>query len=159
MRITRIRVLGLIAAISAVLGWLVQRALTWSGMSRIDPQLALPIILVAAAVIVVILGIPIRRRLKGDPKPLNPFYATNVLMLAKSSALTGAVFFGASVGFLIFAFTLPVVVVDDSTWMTIATGVAGLVLSIAGLIVEHFCQLPPSDDDENADGSTPVVQA
>ena len=160
MKTTRVTVLGIIAAVSAVLAWLTNKTLVTSGYPQLTPQLALPIVLVSLAVLVIVLALPVRRRRRGDPKPLNPFYATNVLVLAKSAALTGAVFAGAGAGFLIYSFTQLVVEIDDRTWTTVAAAVFGLLLTIAGLIAERFCRIPPVDDDKNPHGPTaPVPEA
>lgn len=158
MKITRISSLATLAIVVALLSWLLQKGLTTSGLPQLTPELALPIVLTGLAAIIILLAIPVRRRLKGDPKPLSPFYATNVLVLAKASALTGALFVGVGVGFLVFSFGLPVVVIDGRTWLTVATGVAGLVLAAAGLLAEWFCKLPP-DKDEHDGASTPLAEA
>lgn len=157
MKITRISSLATLAIVVALLSWLLQKGLTTSGLPQLTPELALPIVLTGLAAIIILLAIPVRRRLKGDPKPLSPFYATNVLVLAKASALTGALFVGVGVGFLVFSFGLPVVVIDGRTWLTVATGVAGLVLAAAGLLAEWFCRLPP-DKDERDGATTPLAE-
>lgn len=159
MKLTRISSLAAVAGASAILSWLLDRALTGAGQPQLTPQLPLPIVLSGLAVLVLVLALPIRKRLRGDPKPLSPFYATNVLILAKSSALTGAVFAGAAAGLLVFVLTLPVVVFDERGWVTLVTALAGLLLAVAGVIAEHFCRIPPSDDETQAQGPAPAAEA
>ncbi|HHW50317.1 MAG TPA: DUF3180 domain-containing protein [Pseudoclavibacter sp.] len=153
MKQTRWTTLAALAVVAAVLSWGLQQALTRAGQSAVALQWPLSLVLGGLAVLVILLALPVRRRLAGDPHPLNPFYATNVLVLAKSCSLTGALLFGVAVGFLVFQLTLPVFTADDRFWSTAVTGLAALALVIAGLIAEHFCKLPPTEDDTASDGS------
>ncbi len=159
MRVTRLSTLGSIVVVVALLSWLLEKAFTSSGRPQLSLQMPMPFVLVGIAVIVLLLAIPVRRRLHGDPKPLNPFYALNVLVLAKSSSLTGAMFVGVAVGFIVFALGLPVVVIDERMWITVATGIAALILSIVGLIAEYFCRIPPVDDTKTPSGPAPIAEA
>ena len=95
-----------------------------------------------------------RRLVRGTAqRPLDPFFAMRVLVLAKASSLTGALLVGASAALLAYAVTRPVGVASPAFWPDVLTGVGALVLCIAGLIVESWCRLPPEDPAEQPDRS------
>ena len=88
-----------------------------------EPQFTPPITLGAAlffiGLILPTLAWPIRTTTKPrDPQkprePVNPFYATRVLLLAKAGALTGALLTGAGVGIVVFIATRMVIALGPS---------------------------------------------
>jgi len=109
--------------------------------------LVLPASLVAAlaliAVVLVALAWPVRRAAKGERR-IDPFFATRVVVLAKASALAGALLAGVATGILVYLLSRAVVPLG-STLIAGATVVAALVLVVAALVVEHWCSLPPDE--------------
>ena len=125
-----------------------------------EPQFTPPITLGAAlffiGVILPSLAWPIRAVTKpSDPKkhrePVNPFYATRVLLLAKAGALTGALLTGAGVGIVVFIASRVVIAVG--TLVLAGSAVAGgVVLTIGSVLAERWCRIPPSSTDGELSG-------
>nr|WP_279587640.1 DUF3180 domain-containing protein [Lysinibacter cavernae] len=135
-----------------VIGLLGELALSSAGNAMVIPPLSLPITLATLALILVLVAIPIRRSLVGkSKKPINPFSAVRVVAAAKASALAGGLFAGLGTGVLFYLFTRTISPPIDSWVSVIATAVGGIILLIAGLVVEHLCVLPPTDDDETTE--------
>ena len=79
-----------------------------------------------------------------------------MLLLAKASSLSGALFGGAAGGVLAFMLTRGVAVAVGSVVPTIVAVVGGAGLLVAGIIAERMCTVPPGDDDEGGSGAQPV---
>lgn len=150
-----------LALVGLVLGFLLEIAAAASGFPQIVPPISLPITLVAVGSIVVALAWPIRQATRANGtgkavKPVNPFVAMRVAVLAKASSLSGALLLGGSSGIVLYILTRSVVPAVTSLWLAIAAAVGAALLLAGGLIAEHFCTLPPSDDDQNEHGATHV---
>lgn len=147
-------IIGLVLG-GAVFGYILELILQSSGAHIVLPPYTLAITLVVIAVAVVLLAIPIRRRVTGKRKePLSPFYAVRVAVLAKSSTLVGSLLFGFAVGVTAFVLMRPI----PASWELIGPGIAQLIaaalLLAAGLIAEYLCTLPPDDDDKESVGDS-----
>lgn len=139
---------ALIALGGLVVGWLVELLLVAVGRAAIVPPYALAAALVVLAVAVIAVAVPVRRVAKGQPGArVDPFYATRVLVLAKSVGISAAGLAGLLGGALVFVATRPVVV-DDLLWKSIASFGASAALLVAGIIAEGMCRIPPGDEDE-----------
>ncbi|WP_165063316.1 DUF3180 domain-containing protein [Marisediminicola senii] len=155
---TRISSLLLLAAIGLVVGGMTQLALASAGRPIVIAPITLPLALIAIGAIVVWMAVPIRRMTRGRAPakgPVDPFFATRVVMLAKASALSGALLAGAGGGMLAYLLTRSVVPGVGSLASTIATIVGAVVLLTCGLVAEHMCRIPPDDDEDN-DGQRPA---
>ena len=131
----------------AALAWLVIRLayssfppLPWTGV----PALLLLAIAEAWS------GRNLRARIHGRPgsKPLVPIAVARMAVLAKASALVGAIFGGISAGFLVYLSGLlakPTPRGDAIT--TGATLVCAVVLAAAALYLERCCRTPELPDD------------
>lgn len=140
--------LVVLAAVGAVGGFLVQLALGAVGLQKLLPELTLAVTLVLIAIVVVALAVPIRRATHAKVRrPVDPFYATRVVLLAKASATAGALLSGAAAGLLVELFVRPVSA-PEALWRMIAMLVASIVVLVAGLVAEALCVVPPDDDDE-----------
>ncbi len=150
---TRTRPLPLVvlAMLGAVSGWLLETGLAASGRAIVIPPVTLAIALLLIGVIVVLMALPVRkvaRRISGAR--IDPFYATRVVMLAKASALGGALLAGAALGIVVFLLGRPVPGVGSITLAF--AGVVGAALLLAGgLVAEYMCAIPP-DDEKRPDG-------
>jgi len=145
---TNIGVLVLLAAIGAIGGAFLETGLTASGRPIIIPPITLAIALAAIGGIVVSLAVPIRRLTRGKATaPVDPYYATRVLVLAKASSLTGALVTGVGIGAVFYLLSRSIVA-EGSVGAAIATVIGAAVLLAGGLIAEHMCSVPPSDDDD-----------
>jgi hypothetical protein len=148
MKRTSIPLLLGLVAIGAAVAYLGELFLQTSGGITLVPPYSIEITLVVVAVAVLAMAVPVRRRITGKRRePLDPFYAVRVAVLAKASALTGAILLGAGVGILIILFGRPVL--PDWSLLLPALGLAAcsLVLVVSGLIAEWMCVLPPDDPD------------
>ncbi|MCU1635438.1 MAG: hypothetical protein JWQ68_677 [Cryobacterium sp.] len=138
-----------LALVGLVLGFLLEVSATAAGTPIVVPPLTLPFTLVAIGIIVVALAWPIRKATKGGGKKrVDPFLAMRVAVLAKSSSLSGSLLLGAGIGITLYLLTRSVVPAVASVWLAIATALGSAVLLGGGLVAEHFCTLPPDDDQE-----------
>lgn len=147
-------VVGLVA-LGAGGGFLVQIALASASAAKIRPEYTLSFSLALIATLVVVLAIPVWRSTHGDPRrPVDPFRATRVVLLAKASAYLGAGLTGVGVGFLADVLLRPVAANADSVLRVVAMLGASILLLVGGLVAEHLCTVPPDDDDPT--GATPA---
>jgi hypothetical protein len=157
MKRTNIGVLVLLAAVGGVGGAFLETGLTSAGRAIILPPLTLALALAAIGGIVVSLAIPIWRLTRGRAiGPVDPYYATRVLVLAKASALTGALLTGFGIGVTFYLSTRSIVA-SGSVVMAVVTIVGAGVLLAGGLIAEYMCTVPPSDNDDH-NGKTVRVE-
>jgi uncharacterized protein DUF3180 len=148
----RISQVALIALVTTALSWAFLDMLAGSGQ---DP-LPLPWTAVAGtaalAAAVLSLGVPVRRWVAGRrDRPLDPLYAARAFVLAKAAAYGGAVLTGWYAGQALAL--LPDVVGVRRTKLVLAllAVVAAVGVSAAGLVVQRWCRVPPSDDDDDPD--------
>ena len=137
-------------AIGVFLGFAIDQVLTVTGRPTFTPSFLLPILLVLLGLALVAFALPIRRATAGtDQARVDPFRAVRIAMLAKASALVGAVVAGVAGGLLAFLLTRPVAPSLGSTGAVVAAIVGGLVLVAASLVAEHLCTIRKDDDDEH----------
>ena len=154
MRHTRPATLIGLALVALVGGFVVDAALVSSGQPSIVPSMVLGLVLLVIGGIVVTMALPVRRVAKGTQKErIDPYYATRVLLLAKASSLSGALFGGAAGGVLLFVLTRGVGLALGSVVPTVIAVVGGLALLVAGIVAERMCTVPPGDDDEGGPGA------
>jgi hypothetical protein len=139
----------LIAVATTAASWLLLD--TWTGSGR-EP-LPLPWTAIAGtgalAVAVVSIGLPVRRWVAGRrDRPLDPLFAARAFVLAKAAAYGGAILAGWYAGQALAL--LPDVVGSRRTKLVLAllAVVAAIAVSVAGFVVQRWCRVPPSDDDE-----------
>jgi len=151
MKRTSASLIVLLAVLGGAAGWFLEVARVASGNLVIVPPYTLALVLALIGVIIVIYAVPVWRVVNGTAKkPVDPFYATRVVLLAKASSLTGALVGGAVAGILVFLLSRSVIV-GSSVAMAAFTTLGGVVLLAGGLIAEKMCTLPP--DDENTDST------
>lgn len=145
-------VIGLVLA-GLVAGFLFETAIVASAHPILVPPYAMAATLAAIGVIVVLLAWPIRRAVRGTVKTrIDPFRALRIAVLAKASALVGALLAGAGAGILGYLLTRTVLPAGPSIAQAVALVVGGLVLLVGGLMGEYFCTLPPPGDDDAPPG-------
>ena len=147
MRRTRLSVLALVAAGTLALTWgllvLLERQGTHLGPV---PWLMGPVLVVLAAV-VLWLALAVRAYQRGRRPSLDALRAARTVALAKAAALTGALLVGWYGGQLLL--TLGRLQYESQQSRALSAGIATLcaiVLSVAGVVAERFCQLPPPSD-------------
>ena len=151
MRRTGIALPSGLGVVGAVVGWLLEVGLAAGGLAALFPPYSLAVTLVAIGLVVVLAGWPIRQTVHGkSQRRLDPFRAMRVLLLAKASTLAGALLGGLTVGIGVYLLSRPVLPPAASLVPTIVTLAASIVLVVCGLLVEHWCRIPPEDDPEQA---------
>lgn len=154
MRRTTASILVAAAIVGGAVGFLVDMMLTSMGRSTFAPAASLPILFVLLGAIVVVLAVPVFRASRGrSGRPVDPFRALRIAVLAKASSLLGAAATGFALGLLTFVLTRPVSPSIGSLGSIIATAVCGALLVVAGLVAEQLCTLRKDDDDEHPGSS------
>lgn len=154
MKRTSAVTLVLLGAICTVACGLLEVALAAAGRPIFLPPLTLGLALLVIGILIVVLALPIRRMTQGkSSQPIDPFYATRVLVLAKASALSGAVGTGVGAGVTIFLLTRSIIPDIASLSLPIITLVGAICLLIGGLVAEMMCTIPPDDDDDDDDSN------
>lgn len=137
-------ILGLAGAVA---GWMLELALVSSGRPAIIPPITLGIAVGLIGILMVIVALPVWRVVrKVSGARVDPFYATRVVLLAKSSSLAGAMVTGLAGAVLVFLLTRSVLPAVGSVSMAVVTAIGAVVLLAGGLIAEKMCTLPPDDD-------------
>jgi hypothetical protein len=136
-----------LGAVGAVVGWLVEFGLVAAGLPAVIPPITLGAAVGLIGALIVLLAYPVYRVVrKVAGAQVDPFYATRVVLLAKSSSMAGSLVSGFAVAVLVFLLTRSVLPAVGSVTMAIVTTVGALVLLAGGLIAEKMCTLPPEDD-------------
>jgi hypothetical protein len=138
----------LIALVSVTVCWVGLDIWTGSGGNPLPLSWSAVVGTLALVVVVIAAGIPVRRWVNGRrDRPLDPLVAARTAVLAKAAAYGGAALVGwyLSQGLLL----LPDLVGARRERFTIALIAAGgaLGVSIAGFVVQHWCRIPPDDDE------------
>ena len=151
MRPTRASTLAIVAAVCAVVAWLLLRSvyeklppLPWTGVPA----------LLVAALAEAWTGRDLRARIlgRGGLKPAAPLFVSRMVALAKASSLAAAAIAGLAAGFVIYlsgSLNAPVPRQDALTAaITLAAAVA---LACAALYLEYCCRVPDVPDRDRSD--------
>jgi len=139
--------LVLLGLAGAAAGWILELALISMGRPLVPQPITLGIALGAIGILLVLVALPVFRVARKVPGArVDPFYATRVVLLAKSSSLAGAMVTGVSGAILVFLLTRSVMPAVGSVSMAVVTAIGAVVLLAGGLIAEKMCTLPPDDD-------------
>jgi hypothetical protein len=151
--------LVVIGVIGTVAGILVQVGLAALNMAKLRPEYSLALTLLLVATATIALAVPVRRSTRGNPlHRVDPFYATRVVVLAKASAVGGALIAGVGLGLVLELAFRSVAPGADAYLRVFSVLAGGLVLLAGGLIAEHLCTVPPSDEDD-PDAGPPTAAA
>lgn len=153
MRHTTARSLVISAVVGGVLLWGIEVLLVTLGEPVLVPPQTWSIALVVLGGAIMALAWPIRAHARSTDRKglMDPFYATRVVLLAKSMALGGAVLTGGAIGALLFLGTRPVVPAAG-LWLSGAAVVGAIVLMTGGVIAERWCTLPPGSSTGDPEG-------
>lgn len=136
----------------AVLGLLLQLVRSSIGRSPLVPPISLAATLVVFGVILIVLGVLLRRAItRTDRRAVNPFHAVRLLAAAKAGQCVGALFAGFGAGLLLQLLGRTVAAPLDAWLPMLFALVGGLVLVAGGVIAELMCRVPPSGDAEETD--------
>lgn len=136
----------IVSLLGAGAGWLLQAFVSTLSRPAPSPELLGPV-LGFAGLAVVALAWRIRRAVRATVSVrIDPDYAVRVVALAKACTYAGAIFVGAFAAFILFLATRPIVPAPQ-LFGSIGALVGAAILLAGGLVAEHFCTLPPDDDD------------
>ncbi len=141
------------ALIGGVLGWAGQWALVSSGNPALIPPLTWGVAVAALGAVILALAWPIRTQVRAQVRtlPVDPFYATRVVLLAQAGAIAGSTLTGVALGCVVFFLGRPVLS-SEGLWLSGLAVVGAIVLGVCALIAERWCTLPPDSSDPGAVG-------
>jgi hypothetical protein len=142
---TRVRTLVIIAAVCAVIAWLLLRQaysvlppLPWTGVPAL--------LLLAAAEAWT--GRSLRARLRGRGRPVPPIAVARMAALAKATSLAAAFVGGFAAGFLLYvAPSLDKAAYRADAYASAGTFVSAVILVLAALYLENGCRVPTQEDE------------
>jgi hypothetical protein len=134
----------ILSIIGGVAAWALEGVLSALGQVVIVPPWSWGLVLASLGALVLSIAWPIRQRLQSASRRdlLDPFYATRVVLLAKSTTVAGSLFLGAAIGVGIFFLTRPVVT-EETLWATAGALLGAILLTGSGITAERWCTLPP----------------
>lgn len=147
MRVPR---LLLVAVVVGVVSWSGLRLLEASGGVPLPLPWTATAGMAVIALAVLVAGWPVRRWTRGDrSRRLDALRAARTLVLARASAYSGSALAGFYVAqALLVVPDLAVEARRERFWMAVVAVAGALTMVVAGLVVERWCALPPSDEDE-----------
>ncbi|WP_402468263.1 DUF3180 domain-containing protein [Isoptericola aurantiacus] len=151
MRRTRVRTLAVLAVAVAALGFVLLRLLESRGVFVPGGAWVEVVALALLAALVLRAGWGVRSYLRGDKPGLDPLRAARTFAMAKAAAYTGALLTGRYVAHVLVV--LPQLDVEARRDQAITSGVAALAaigLTVVGLVVEKFCEIPPPEDEPDS---------
>jgi hypothetical protein len=140
-------VLVLLFIAGAVLGYAFARLTI--AINGIAPQVqwTSAIVLLAAGAIVLVLANATYRTVHRERGRVDAHRAVRFLLLAKASALVGALMAGGYLGFALnFVDQLDVSLPEQRVIRSVAAAIASVVLVVAGLLLERACRIPKDED-------------
>ncbi|MEU6022462.1 DUF3180 domain-containing protein [Micromonospora sp. NBC_01739] len=148
MRPTRLSTLVVSALVAAAVAWLLISSIYYD---RLPPLPWLPVVTLAGlAVLEAYAAINTRGRIERRPgrDPVNPLMVARFVVLAKASALAGAIFAGFYAGLTGWLLVEPTRAAADDRPAAIAGLLASVALVAAALWLERSCRVPDRPDDE-----------
>lgn len=148
-----VRLVFLVGLVATALGYLVLRVWTDQGGALPPAPWGALIVLVFMACGVVFAGLPVRRFLRGRAKKtLNPIRAMRTVVLAQASALTGALVTGWYLAqMLVVLPDFDIASVRSLAWRLAALAAGGVLMVVAGLVVQAMCRVDKDSRGENKD--------
>jgi hypothetical protein len=139
----------LVALVAGVVSWVALN--TWTGSGGNPPPLPWASVAGTAALVAIVIaaGIPVRRWVRGRrDRPLDPLVAARSAVLGKAAAYGGAVLTGWYLSQAALVLPDLVGVRRERLFVALVAAVAAVGLSAAGFVVQYWCRIPPSDDDD-----------
>ena len=159
---TRLRLLLVLAALAAVIGWCtVQLYGSLFGQTLpVSWTAAVTMFVLALAIFIWALLIRPRIKRKQGTRPISPFIAARTAALAMAASRTGALVAGFYLGVaveLLNRFDVPAT--RQRLWFSLATVVASILVVMAALWLEHICRLTEGEDDNKNPRGIPDEQS
>jgi hypothetical protein len=150
---TRPSTLISVALVATIAGFAVDAALASRSLPVLILSPALGLTLIGIGVALVFMAVPVRRHARGTAtRPVDAFYATRVVVLAKASSIAGALFGGFTLGGLVYLLSRSVIPGLGSILPSVVAVAGGLVLMVCALVAERMCTVPPGEDDDDRGG-------
>ncbi|MGK0714884.1 DUF3180 family protein [Leucobacter sp. W1153] len=145
---TSILTIAAFGAAGIAAGVLLQVFRSTRGDAPFVPPGSLPATLLVLAVVVLGLGIALRRAVtQATARPVNPFHAVRLLAGARACQFAGSLLGGFGLGLLAQLLTRSVFP-QSTTWLPMLfVAITGIVLLVAGAIAEWLCRIPPDGSD------------
>lgn len=160
VNLTPFRALVVAAVFGGLSGWLV--VVIANAFDLIPPEVpwTAPIGLILVAALVGALAYATHQRIQVRRERVEPQRAVALLVLGKASALAGALVAGGYFGFaLMFLARLDAAAPRDRVIRSAVAIVAGVALSIMGLLLERACKVPTEPDEDADAGEGDGLQA
>lgn len=145
---TRIAVLVAVFIVGSLLGWMLVPVT--ERLNKVAPRIEWTSVaaLVAIAAIVSGLAFSTYRTVHRERRRIEAQRAVNLLLLAKASALTGALVAGTYVGFALqFIDELDVPLPRERVIRAGGAAAAAIAVVVAGLLLERACRVPKVEDE------------
>ncbi|GAA1730410.1 hypothetical protein GCM10009809_27430 [Isoptericola hypogeus] len=157
MRRTSVGTLALVAGVVAVVGAALLRLLESQGVYLPAAAWVEYVAILALAGGIFWAGWAVRAYQRGDRPGLDPMRAARTFVLAKAGALTGALLTGRYLATVLVM--LGQLDIESRRDQAVAAGIGAacaVVLTVVGLVVEKFCELPPPDDADGEEHADPL---
>jgi hypothetical protein len=138
----------LIALVSLAVCWVLLDL--WTGAGNNPLPLSWPAVVGTTALVAVVIaaGWPVRSWVKGRrERMLDPLVAARTAVLAKAAAYGGAALTGWYLSQALLCLPELVGARRDRFIVGLIAAAAAVGVSVAGFVVQHWCRLPPDDDD------------
>lgn len=145
------------AAVGASLALFLQAWLSSRGRPSLIPPYSMSVMLIALAVLLIVLGVRLRKNIAKGVGAVNPFQAVRLLATARAGQIVGSTFagFGSGLPLSLLTRSVPAPV---ETWLPmLATAITAIVLLACALFTEHLCKVPPGENDDNGDEGPGLV--
>jgi hypothetical protein len=145
---TRVRALVALFFVGGVLGYAFVRI--WIAVHGYAPQIQWTsvVVLLAAAALILGLANSTYRTLHRERRWIDPGRAVRFLLLAKASALVGAIVAGGYLGFAVnFDYQLDVHLPQERVIRSVCASLAAVLLVLGGLLLERACRVPKGPDE------------
>lgn len=137
--------LVVLGVVGLVAGWSVRQLALRMGYAEPRVSLGTVTLLVFVAAVIGGSAYLTRRAVRRERARLAHHQAVNRLVLAKASALAGALVSGGYLGYALAQLGVQDPVAGTRLWHSLAGAVAALLVTGAGLLLEHACRVPPED--------------
>jgi hypothetical protein len=149
MKPTRIGTLVALIVCVAAMSWGVLNVRTDHGGTLPPLTWAAPAGVVLLAVVVLVTALGLRARLQQPSRRPHPLSMARMAVLGKASAHVGPLVGGLYAGYLLVLLPdLDIGARRDRAVLCVVALVASVVLSVAGLLLERSCRVPPSGSDD-----------
>jgi hypothetical protein len=138
----------LIALVSVSVCWVVLDLWTGSGGNPLPLSWPAVVGTVALVAVVIAAGLPVRTWVHGRrDRVLDPLVAARTAVLAKAAAYGGAALVGWYLSQALLVLPDLVGARRERLIIALLAAAAAVGVSVAGFVVQHWCRIPPDDDE------------